>query len=173
MIYLIIRAYLLLYFLKSRFKKMNYFLTIFKNKTINFLILMQLILFSQFALANNSLKNSDYTLSDALLTFMGNLAPIPKAITYFAFFLAFLLIFHTLIMLMKYGKDHQIRGIGILTRIWVSVMLVSIGAIISIVGNSIFGQNGNFYYKTVSETVDTVDRTAINNCINKSNCEKY
>lgn len=151
---------------------MNYFLT-FKNKTINFLILTQLILFSQFALANNSLKNSDYTLSDALLTFMGNLAPIPKAITYFAFFLAFLLTFHTLLMLMKYGKDHQIRGVGILTRIWVAVMFVSIGTIVSIVGNSVLGQNGNFYHKTVSETVETADRTAINNCINKSNCEKY
>ena len=123
----------------------------------------------------SSVLDRNYTLADAGKNFLDSIRNIPSFLLILAAAIGVIFFVHAGLMLIKYGRNHQIRGSSIITRLIVSGLLWAIPLVIIWVGGPIFTSDGNTgWFKTaVGKSVQPASRTAIDRCIKGNHCEQY
>lgn len=123
----------------------------------------------------SSVLDRNYTLVDAGKNFLDSIRNIPAFLLLLACAIGVVFFVHAGFMLIKYGRNHQIKGSSIVTRLIVSGLLWSIPLLIIWVGGPIFTSDGNTgWFKTaVEKSVKPASRTAIDRCVKGNQCEQY
>lgn len=122
-----------------------------------------------------SVLDRNYTLVDAGKNFLDAISYFPNFLLILACAIGVIFFVHAGFMLIKYGRNHQIKGSSITTRLIVSALLWSIPLLIMWVGGPIFTSDGNNkWFKTaVEKSVKPASRTAIDRCVKGNQCEQY
>ena len=78
----------------------------------------------------SSVLDRNYTLADAGKNFLDSIRNIPSFLLILAAAIGVIFFVHAGLMLIKYGRNHQIRGSSIITRLIVSGLLWAIPLVI-------------------------------------------
>ena len=148
---------------------------LFKTK-VNHLLIFLFAILPTFTMANG-VMDRNYTLAHAGMNFLYAFSTLPGFIMLVGFALGILMLINVIVLLYrKTNQNHQVRIGSILTRFFLSGILVSLSLTIAAFGTVIFpsSQQGDAWFKsTASKSLKPANRSAIDKCLNGNQCEQY